>query len=183
MRAVCGSTHRPLQHAVLSKDVSTERLAAFITLLVGENQDVVIDVPHAIDNLTATAFGMATDIHLVVQQSTSHLRNATRLIRIVRDELGVSRHNACGWWSTATTRTRCCNSTISRARSVSMYRPRCRATISARSRARMRRTPMYEADRGAAITASLLQIVAGMTGSKAPRRGLLQRALPSFLRS
>jgi pilus assembly protein CpaE len=43
--------------------------------------------------------------------------------------------------------------------------------------------PLYEVDRGAAITRSLLEIVAQITGAKAERPGLLRRALPSFLRS
>jgi len=43
--------------------------------------------------------------------------------------------------------------------------------------------PLYEADRNAPITTSLLNIVAQMTGEKTERPGLLQRVLPSFLRN
>jgi septum formation inhibitor-activating ATPase MinD len=43
--------------------------------------------------------------------------------------------------------------------------------------------PLYEGSRNLPITGSLLDIVAQMTGTKVERPGLLQRALPSFLRN
>jgi pilus assembly protein CpaE len=43
--------------------------------------------------------------------------------------------------------------------------------------------PLYEVDRNAAITLSLLNIVAQMTGERTERPGLLRRVLPSFLRN
>ena len=43
--------------------------------------------------------------------------------------------------------------------------------------------PMYEADRGSAITLALMNVVAQMTGTPVERPGLLRRALPSFLRN
>lgn len=170
------------QHAVLSKDVAAERLSAFIALLAGQYQDVVIDVPHVIDNLTATAFGIATDIHIVLQQSTLHLRNATRLIRIVRDELGippqrlrlvVNRFNKGGLLQLHDI-TRALNLEV--AGTVPSHYQRALESSDAG-------VPLYEADRTAAITASLLDVAAQLTGTKTVRRGLLQRALPSFLRS
>jgi pilus assembly protein CpaE len=170
------------QHAVLSKDLRTDRLSAFIALLAGHNQDVVIDVPHAIDNLTATAFGTATEIYIVLQQSTLHLRNATRLIRIVRDELGVPPQRLRVLVNRYTKNALLQLQDITRALSMDIA-----TTVPNHYQRALESSdagvPLYEVDRGAAITGSLLELVGHMTGAKAPRPGLLQRALPSFLRS
>ena len=170
------------QHAVLSKDIPPDRLAAFIELLSAHNQHVVIDAPHAIDGLTATAFGMATDIHVVLQQSTLHVRNATRVIRILRDELGVPPQRIKVLVNRYAKNAILQLEDISRALTIevtaavpSHYQRALESSDSG--------VPLYEADRGGAITHSLLQIVAQMTGVKPGRPGLLQRALPSFLRT
>ena len=43
--------------------------------------------------------------------------------------------------------------------------------------------PLYEADRNAAITKALLEIVAQMTGTASAKPGFLRRVLPGFLRT
>jgi pilus assembly protein CpaE len=68
------------QHAVLSKDVQSDRLSAFIALLAGHNQHVVIDVPHAIDNLTATTFGLAQEVYIARAQRHAHHSNPARRV-------------------------------------------------------------------------------------------------------
>jgi pilus assembly protein CpaE len=170
------------QHAVLSKDVPPDRLAAFVGLLSEHNQHVVIDVPHAIDGLTATAFGMAADIYVVLQQSTLHVRNATRVIRILRDELAVPPERIRILVNRYAKNTVLQLDDISRALKMEIA-----ATVPSHYARALESSdsgvPIYEVDRGAAITRSLLQIVAQITGAKAERPGLLRRALPSFLRS
>jgi pilus assembly protein CpaE len=170
------------QHAVLSKDVPPDRLAAFVALLSEHNQHVVIDVPHAIDALTATAFGMAADIYVVLQQSTLHVRNATRVIRILRDELAVPPQRIRILVNRYAKNAVLQLDDISRALGIEIA-----ATVPSHYQRALESSdsgvPLYEVDRGAAITRSLLQIVAQITGAKAERPGLLRRALPSFLRS
>jgi len=170
------------QHAVPSNDVRTDRLSAFITLLGGLYQDVVIDVPHAIDNLTANAFGIAAEIYIVLQQSTLHVRNATRLIRILRDELAVPQHRLRILVNRYSKNALLQLDDISRALGLEIT-----ATIPSHYQRALESSdagvPLYEADRSAAITASLLEIVTKMTGAKSARPGLLRRALPAFLRS
>jgi pilus assembly protein CpaE len=170
------------QHAVLSKDVPSDRLSAFIGLLAVHNQDVVIDVPHTIDNLTATAFGLAASTHIVLQQSTLHVRNATRIIRILRDELGVPPQRLKLLVNRYTKNAMLQLDDIARALNMEVadtvpnhYQ---RALESSESG-----VPLYEVDRGAAITVSLLNMVGQMTGVRTGRPGLLRRALPSFLRN
>ncbi len=170
------------QHAVLSKDLPSDRLSAFVGLLAAHNQDVVIDLPHAIDNLTATAFGIAAEIYIVLQQSTLHVRNASRLIRILRDELGVQPQRLKVLVNRVSKNSLLQVDDITRALSVDVaavipnhYRQALESSDSG--------VPLYEADRNAPITTSLLNIVAQMTGEKTERPGLLQRVLPSFLRN
>jgi pilus assembly protein CpaE len=170
------------QHAVPSNDVRAERLSAFVALLARLNQHVVIDVPHAIDNLTANAFGIAAEIYVVLQQSTLHVRNATRLIRILRDELAVPPQRLRILVNRHAKNALLQLDDISRALGLEIS-----ATIPSHYQRALESSdagvPLYVADRGAAITDSLLEIVSRMTGAKAARPGLLRRALPSFLRS
>jgi pilus assembly protein CpaE len=185
-----GSRHRSglrlysstAQHAVLSKDVQSDRLSAFIALLSGHNQHVVIDVPHSIDNLTATTFGLAQEIYIVLQQSTLHVRNVTRVIRILRDELGVPPQRLRILVNRYAKNALLQLDDISRAISMEIA-----ATVPGQYQRALECSdsgvPLYEAHREADITRSLLAIVAQMTGTKAERPGLLRRALPSFLRS
>jgi pilus assembly protein CpaE len=77
-------------HTVLAKDVSPERLARLIEVLAAYHPHVIVDVPHALDALTATIFSLATQVVLVLQQSLLHLRNAARLQKILCNELGVA---------------------------------------------------------------------------------------------
>ncbi len=170
------------QHAVLSKDLPSDRLSAFVGLLAAHNQDVVIDLPHAIDNLTATAFGIAAEIYIVLQQSTLHVRNASRLIRILRDELGVQPQRLKVLVNRVSKNSLLQMGDITHALSVDVaavipnhYQQALESSDSG--------VPLYEADRNAPITTSLLNIVAQMTGEKTERPGLLRRVLPSFLRN
>jgi pilus assembly protein CpaE len=170
------------QHAVLSKDVQSDKLSAFIGLLARHHQDVVIDVPHAIDNLTATAFGLAANIYIVLQQSTMHVRNATRVVRILRDELGVAPQRLKVLINRYTKNALLQVDDISGALHMEVdetipnhYQRALESSDSG--------VPLYEVDRGAGITSSLINLVAQMTGTKVERPGLLRRALPSFLRN
>jgi pilus assembly protein CpaE len=170
------------QHAVLSKDVQSDRLSSFLGLLAAHNQDVVLDVPHAIDNLTAMAFGVAAEIYIVLQQSTLHIRNSVRLIRILRDELGVQPQRLKVLINRSSKNSLLQADDISRAIGMEVaavipnhYQQALESSDSG--------VPLYDVDRNAAITISLLKIVAQMTGEKTERPGLLRRVLPSFLRN
>jgi len=170
------------QQAVLSKDVPPDRLTAFVELLAAHNQHVVIDAPHAIDGLTATAFGMAADIYVVLQQSTLHVRNATRVIHILRDELGIPAQRIKLLVNRYAKNVALQLEDIGRALNMEVL-----ATVPSHYQRALQSSdsgvPLYEADRSGPITRSLLQIVAQITGTQPVRPGLLQRALPSFLRN
>jgi len=169
-------------HAVLSKDVASERLSAFVTFLATRHQEVIIDVPHAIDNLTATAFGLAASTYIVLQQSTLHVRNATRIVRILRDELGVPAQRLKFIVNRFSKNSMLQIEDLSRALNVEVidivpnhYQRALESSDSG--------IPLYEADRSSAISTSLVNIAGQMMGIKVERTGLLRRALPSFLRN
>jgi len=73
----------------LPLDVRLEQLEALLQLARSTYDWVVVDLPRQIDHLTGTTLEQADRIYIVVQQSLSHLKDASRLARILRDELGV----------------------------------------------------------------------------------------------
>jgi len=50
---------------------------------------VVIDLPRQIDHLTGISLEQADQVYVVLQQSLSHLKDAARLVRIMREDLGI----------------------------------------------------------------------------------------------
>ncbi|MBF7728645.1 AAA family ATPase [Pseudomonas sp. N040] len=77
----------------LSSDVRLEQLEALLLLARNSYDWVVVDLPRQIDHLTGITLEQADRVYVVVQQSLSHLHDASRLVRILRDELGVQSGN------------------------------------------------------------------------------------------
>ena len=73
----------------LPQDVRLEQLEALLRLARNTYDWVVVDLPRQIDHLTGTTLEQADRVYVLLQQSLSHLKDATRLVRIMRDELGV----------------------------------------------------------------------------------------------
>ena len=73
----------------LSQDIRLEQLEALLRLARSTYDWVVVDLPRQIDHLTGITLEQADRVYIVVQQSISHLKDATRLVRILRDDLGV----------------------------------------------------------------------------------------------
>ncbi len=70
-----------------------EQLEALLKLARSSYDWVVVDLPRQIDHLTGITLEQADRVYIVVQQSLSHLKDASRLARILRDELGVRSEN------------------------------------------------------------------------------------------
>src|SRR5258708_2903804 len=168
--------------ALVDLDLNFSPTAHHLNLTSQRGLLVVIDVPHAIDNLTATAFGLATDIYIVLQQSTLHVRNATRVLRILRDELSVAPQRLKVLVNRMAKNPLLQLDDISRALNTEIF-----AWVPNHYQQALESSdtgvPLYDVDRNAALTASLLSIVGQMTGAKTERPGLLRRVLPSFLRN
>lgn len=77
----------------LPQDVHIEQLEALLQLARSTYDWVVVDLPRQIDHLTGITLEQADRVYIVVQQSLSHLKDASRLARILRDELGVRSEN------------------------------------------------------------------------------------------
>jgi len=73
----------------LPQDAQPEQLDSLLQLARTSYDWVVIDLPRQIDHLTGSVLEQVDRVYVVVQQSVSHLRDASSLVRILRDDLGV----------------------------------------------------------------------------------------------
>lgn len=73
----------------LPQDVHVEQLESLLHLARSTYDWVVVDLPRQIDHLTGTALENADKVMVVLQQSVSHLKDADRLLRILRDDIGI----------------------------------------------------------------------------------------------
>jgi len=169
--------------AVLSKDVSAERLSKLVEVLSASHPHVVLDLPHVIDNLTATLFGLSTHILLVLQQSVLHVHSAARLLHILRTELGVPPERIRVVINRYQKSTLVEIDDVRRSLNVDAV-----LTVPSHYRSALESTdtgvPLFEIERNCAVVRSLRQVVTALTGEDgAQRTGLLQRVLPTFLRN
>jgi pilus assembly protein CpaE len=169
--------------AVLSKDVSAERMSSLLAVLRTHHSHVVVDVPHVLDGLNAMVFGASSAVHVVLQQSVLHVRNAARLSRILREEIGISRNRIKFVLNRHSKDATVDNDDVRRALDVeelyvvpSHYRSALQSIDAG--------IPLYESSRTAPVVArGLMQIYAELSGQKPDERGsFLKRALPSFMR-
>jgi pilus assembly protein CpaE len=169
--------------AVLSKDVSSEKLARLLELLVSHHRNVLVDAPHALDTLTATVFGIATHVVLVLQQSVLQVRNAMRLQQILREELGVP-----------TDRMRVVINRYHKDAMVQLDDVQRSLgeveilTVPGHYRSALESTdtgvPLYDVDKDSTVVRALQKVAHTIAGTDdAPRTGLLSRVLPGIFRS
>lgn len=169
--------------AVLSKDVSSEKLARLLELLVGHHDHVLVDAPHALDTLTATVFGIATHVVLVVQQSVLQVRNAVRLQQILRDELGVPtdrmRVVVNRYHKDALVQLDDVQRSLGEVEILTVpshYRSALESTDTG--------VPLYDVDRDSTLVRALQKVAHTLAGTDdKPRSGLLSRVLPGIFRS
>jgi pilus assembly protein CpaE len=169
--------------AVLPKEASAEKLSQLIGLMAACHPHVIVDTPHAFDALTATVFGLSSDVTVVLQQSLLHVRSAVRLMQILRSELGVS-----------TDRVRIVVNRYQKGALVQLDDIRRSLDVETlliipshyRSALESGDTgvPLYDVDRDSAVVQGLQSVAAVLRGAvEARRSGLLHRVLPSFLRN
>ncbi|WP_060844438.1 AAA family ATPase [Pseudomonas sp. St29] len=73
----------------LAQDIRIEQLEGLLRLARSTYDWVVVDLPRQIDHLTGITLEHADHVFIVLQQSLSHLKDGTHLLRILRDDLGV----------------------------------------------------------------------------------------------
>ncbi len=169
--------------AVLSKDISSEKLARLLELLVSHHSHVLVDTPHTLDTLTATVFGIATNVVLVLQQSVLQVRNAVRLQQILRDELGVpterlrvvlNRYNKDALVQLADVQR-----SLGEVEILTVPNHYRSALESADTG-----VPLYDVDRDSTVVRALQKVAHALAGTDdEPRSGLLSRVLPGIFRS
>ncbi|WP_305907147.1 AAA family ATPase [Methylomarinum sp. Ch1-1] len=81
------------QQIVLPGDIPVENLDKMLSLCAERYNRVFIDLPRHIDLLTASVLDKSDQIAIVIQQSLAHLRDAKRLVQILKLELNVSDKN------------------------------------------------------------------------------------------
>ncbi|WP_010321901.1 AAA family ATPase [Marinobacterium stanieri] len=77
---------------LLSDEVSSEQLLQLFRLLAKDHQHLVVDLPRQIDLITTTVLEHADQVVLTLQQGIAYLRDATRLIEVMRRDLDIPDH-------------------------------------------------------------------------------------------
>ncbi|MBA4501418.1 AAA family ATPase [Marinobacterium marinum] len=77
---------------LLSDEVSSDQLMQLFRLLAKEHQHLVVDLPRQIDLVTSTVLEQADQIVLTLQQGITYLRDAARLIEVMRRDLDIPDH-------------------------------------------------------------------------------------------
>jgi pilus assembly protein CpaE len=83
---VLATTHHQV---ALPGEINVARLNKLLDTLLASYDQVIIDLPRQIDLLTTTVLERADHVVLCMQQSLSHVQDASRLNNILQDELGV----------------------------------------------------------------------------------------------
>lgn len=73
----------------LAQDVRLEQLEELLQLARNSYDWVVVDLPRQIDHLTGVTLEQADHCYILLQQSLSHLKDASRLMQILCNDLGV----------------------------------------------------------------------------------------------
>jgi len=77
------------QSITLAEDIQYKNLGQLIDLILTCNDQLVVDLPRQIDLITSTVLERADKIILIVQQDIATVRDATRLVSILRKDLGL----------------------------------------------------------------------------------------------
>ena len=171
------------EDALPIQPVSARAVEQLLSVSMRGHHHVIVDLPRRIDVTTTAAIERAQNIVLVVQQSVATLRDATRLMRCLRHDLGVgkdrivvvvNRYDKNG----AITAEDIQNS-LSCADPVLV--PNDFATV---SRCIDAGTPLFQEARNAAITRAVMTLETRLGGTAAiQRQGLLARTFSSFTKS
>ena len=74
----------------INSEVSPENVVSMLKAYQRFNDFVIVDLPRNIDILNAAILESADRISVVMQQSFPHLHDTSRLLQILRDDLGIS---------------------------------------------------------------------------------------------
>jgi pilus assembly protein CpaE len=81
------------EQIVLPHEIAVDSLNKLLTLTISNYDRIFVDLPRQIDPLSITMLERSDQIVVVIQQSLAHMRDAKRLTRILKSELGISEKN------------------------------------------------------------------------------------------
>lgn len=81
------------ENIVLPGEISAESINQLLAMSLTNYDRVFIDLPRLIDPVSATILDKSNQIIIVVQQTLSHMRDAKRLIKILKSEFSVTDKN------------------------------------------------------------------------------------------
>nr|HIL75649.1 pilus assembly protein CpaF [Rhodospirillales bacterium] len=74
---------------VLPGEIAVENLTGLLELTLNNYDNVFIDLPRIIDPFSVSILSKSDYIMIVVQQTLAHMRDAKRLVSILKDELNI----------------------------------------------------------------------------------------------
>lgn len=81
------------EQLVLPGEISIDHLDKLLTLSISNYDLIFIDLPRQIDGLSATILERSDKVIIVVQQSLAHMRDAKRLMKILKSEFNIASKN------------------------------------------------------------------------------------------
>lgn len=81
------------EQLVLAGEISIEQLEKLLTLAISNYELIFIDLPRQIDEISATVLERSDQVIIVVQQSLAHVRDAKRLLKILKAEFNIASKN------------------------------------------------------------------------------------------
>jgi pilus assembly protein CpaE len=79
----------PSPSRVSPKDIDPDRFAKFMGVLMANFRHIVADASHTLDDLSVETISMARTVVIVLQQSVMQVKQATRLLNTLCNEIGV----------------------------------------------------------------------------------------------
>lgn len=77
------------EHIVLPGEVSVESLNKLLALTMNNYDRIFVDLPRLIDPISAAILDKSEQVLIIVQQNLANMRDAKRLIKILKSEFGV----------------------------------------------------------------------------------------------
>jgi pilus assembly protein CpaE len=75
--------------------ISSAAVNQLLDVTLRRHEHVVVDMPRCVDDVTATIMQRADQIVLILQQSVTAVRDATRLVQWMRTDVGVGKDQLC----------------------------------------------------------------------------------------
>ncbi|HEY0685461.1 MAG TPA: AAA family ATPase [Steroidobacter sp.] len=88
-----------LSHAanepLTASNISSAAVTQLLNVALRSHEHVVVDMPRCVDPMTTAVMQRAHQVVLVLQQSVTAVRDATRLVQWLRAEVGVAKDQLC----------------------------------------------------------------------------------------